>query len=90
MGGKVFKVFGVQTINESLNFLQDQKLGHYMKIPPRATFIAQVSACMITCLVQVGTKELLFATVQDVCGEKQQDLLTCNSFKTFFTSSIIW
>ena len=73
-----------------MNFLQDQKLGHYMKIPPRATFVAQITACALTCLVQVGVKELLFTTVADVCGDKQQNLLTCNQFKNFFTSSILW
>jgi len=71
-------------------FVQDQKLGHYMKLPPRSTFIAQLSACAICSLVQVGTKHLLFATVHDICGAQQEDLLTCASTKVFFTSSIIW
>ncbi len=83
-------MFSVQTMSDAINFLQNQKLGHYMKIPPRVTFIAQLSTCAVTCLVQIGTKQLLFATVKDVCGSKQQDLLTCNNTKVFFTSSIIW
>ena len=61
-----------------------------MKVPPRATFIAQLSACSIACLVQAGTKELLFSTVDDVCGNKPVDLLSCASTKVFFTSSVIW
>ena len=35
----VFKVYSVQTLNQALSFLQDLKLGHYMKVPPRATFL---------------------------------------------------
>ena len=61
-----------------------------MKLPPRSTFIAQLSACSICALVQVGTKHILFATVDDICGAQQEDLLTCASTKVFFTSSIIW
>jgi len=61
-----------------------------MKIPPRATFIAQLSATAICGLVQAGTKVLLFKTVKDICGNHQKDLLTCAPTKVFFTSSVIW
>jgi OPT family oligopeptide transporter len=61
-----------------------------MKIPPRATFIAQLSAAVVSSFVQVGTKELLFHLVPDICGSQQRNLLTCASTKVFFTSSIIW
>ncbi|KAK8865665.1 OPT family small oligopeptide transporter [Kwoniella newhampshirensis] len=86
----IFKVFSVQTLIEGLSFVQDQKLGHYMKVPPRATFIAQLSATTLACFVQTGTKELLFAAVSDICSARQKSLLTCAMTKTFFTSTIIW
>jgi ABC-type uncharacterized transport system permease subunit len=35
----VFKVFCVQGMLAGLFFVGDLKLGHYMKIPPRATFM---------------------------------------------------
>lgn len=35
----MFKAFAVQPIGFALTFVQDLKLGHYMKVPPRATFI---------------------------------------------------
>ena len=34
----VFKAYSVQTLLQALSFLQGLKLGHYIKIPPRATF----------------------------------------------------
>ena len=34
-----FKAYSVQTLTESTSFIQDLKLGHYIKVPPRATFI---------------------------------------------------
>lgn len=37
-----FKVYGYISMKQALSFLQDFKLGHYMKIPPRTMFMAQV------------------------------------------------
>lgn len=38
-----FKVYGYISMAQALTFLQDFKLGHYMKIPPRAMFCVQVN-----------------------------------------------
>ncbi|WVR05633.1 OPT family small oligopeptide transporter [Kwoniella sp. DSM 27419] len=88
--GMIFKVFGTQTVVEALSFVQDMKLGHYMKVPPRSTFIAQLSAAAVACFVQMATKELMFANIPDICIAGQASLLTCASTKVFFTSTIIW
>ena len=37
----VFKVYSMQSITQALLFLQDLKLGHYIKVPPRATFLGE-------------------------------------------------
>jgi OPT family oligopeptide transporter len=39
-----FKVYGYISMKQALAFLEDFKLGHYMKIPPRTMFMAQVSS----------------------------------------------
>ncbi|XP_074268234.1 oligopeptide transporter 7-like isoform X4 [Silene latifolia] len=36
-----FKVYGCISMRQAVTFLQDFKLGHYMKIPPRTMFMAQ-------------------------------------------------
>jgi OPT family oligopeptide transporter len=87
---QIAKTYSVQALSQGLSFLQDQKLGHYIKVPPRATFIAQLVAAAFASLVQVGTKQLLFATVKDMCSSTQANLLTCAKTKVFFTSSVIW
>ena len=38
---QVFKAYSVQTLTEATNFVQDLKLGHYIKVPPRATFTGE-------------------------------------------------
>lgn len=42
----LFKVYGNVSMKQAIFFLQDFKLGHYMKIPPREMFLAQV--CPLT------------------------------------------
>lgn len=37
-----FKVYGYISMTQALSFVSDFKLGHYMKIPPRAMFNVQV------------------------------------------------
>ncbi|KAJ0440166.1 putative oligopeptide transporter, OPT superfamily [Helianthus annuus] len=42
MANMCFKVYGYISVKQSILFLQDFKLGHYMKIPPRSMFMSQV------------------------------------------------
>jgi hypothetical protein len=46
LANMIFKVYSVQTLTESTSFVQDLKLGHYIKIPPRATFIGARHSCV--------------------------------------------
>jgi hypothetical protein len=43
MANMVFKAYSVQTLTEATSFVQDLKLGHYVKVPPRATFLGKFS-----------------------------------------------
>ncbi|EIW72833.1 hypothetical protein TREMEDRAFT_42014 [Tremella mesenterica DSM 1558] len=88
--GMIFKTFSVQSLYEALYFISDQKLGHYMKIPPRSTFVAQLTAGFVSCFVQFGTYRLVFSKVPDICTPDQPALLTCSSTQVFYTSSILW
>ena len=40
----VFKAYSVQTLTEATMFVQDLKLGHYIKVPPRATFLGELGS----------------------------------------------
>lgn len=39
LANMVFKAYSVQTLQEASAFVQDLKLSHYVKVPPRATFV---------------------------------------------------
>lgn len=90
LAGMIFKTFAVQSLVEAINFTRDMKLGHYMKIPPRSMFIAQLSAVGVACFVQVGLKEWLFRTIPDMCAYRQKDMLVCSTTRAMYSASIIW
>ncbi|KAF0902385.1 hypothetical protein E2562_016227 [Oryza meyeriana var. granulata] len=88
-----FKVYGYIGPRQALAFLQDFKLGHYMKIPPRTMFMAQMVGTLIAASVYLGTAWWLIDTVPDICNT---ELLppgspwTCPYDHLFYDASVIW
>ncbi|KAI0757331.1 OPT oligopeptide transporter [Daedaleopsis nitida] len=90
IGAMVFKTYGFVPVYQTLFFLNDLKIGHYQKIPPRAMFMAQVVASTLACFVTVGVQEWQFANIEDFCSPTQKDGFVCNDINTFATAGIIW
>ncbi|TDL23079.1 OPT oligopeptide transporter [Rickenella mellea] len=90
LANMVFKAYSVQTLTEATNFVQDLKLGHYVKVPPRATFLVQSLATILAAFVQVGVKQWMFSNIHDICQSTQKSKLTCPHNQVFFTASVIW
>ncbi|KAG6331009.1 hypothetical protein ID866_8080 [Astraeus odoratus] len=86
----MFKTWGYISMYQALSFASDLKLGHYMKIPPRAMFLAQVIATMISGTVQLGVQAWMFTNIPDMCSPSQKDGFICPSTEVFGTASIIW
>lgn len=84
-----FKVYGYISMTQAVTFLQDFKLGHYMKIPPRTMFMAQVVGTLIACFVYLGTAWWLMETIPDIC-EDTSSVWTCPSDTVFYDASVIW
>ncbi|GFZ03610.1 oligopeptide transporter 4 [Actinidia rufa] len=73
--------------------LNDFKLGHYMKIPPRSMFLVQLIGTIIAGTVNILVAWWLLASIENIC---QDDLLppdspwTCPGYRVFFDASVIW
>lgn len=50
----MFKTYGYITMTQALYFVQDMKLGHYLKLPPRTMFFGQISATVWSVFVQTA------------------------------------
>ncbi|KAF8150467.1 OPT oligopeptide transporter protein-domain-containing protein [Mycena galopus ATCC 62051] len=90
LANMMFKSYSVQTLTEATSFIQDLKLGHYVKVPPRASFLVQLVGTLMAAFLQVGVKTWIFANVEDICSPTQHDQLTCPHNQVFFTASIVW
>ncbi|KAK0483128.1 OPT oligopeptide transporter protein-domain-containing protein [Armillaria luteobubalina] len=90
LANMVFKSYSVQTLTEATSFVQDLKLGHYVKVPPRATFVVQLVGTLMAAFVQVGVKTWIFANVPDICSDHQKSNLTCPHNQVFYTASAVW
>jgi hypothetical protein len=73
----IFKIYGWIALVQALLYVQDQKLAHYLHLPPRATFRAQMLGCLIGSFVSLGMINWQMSVVPDLCVPGQKDLLTC-------------
>ncbi|KAG7440074.1 OPT oligopeptide transporter [Guyanagaster necrorhizus] len=86
----MFKTWGYITMSQALTFTSDFKLGHYMKIPPRSMFWAQVIATTVAGTVQLGVQSWMFTNIEGMCSPDQKDGFICPGTEVFGTASIIW
>ncbi|KAK5664118.1 hypothetical protein OQA88_333 [Cercophora sp. LCS_1] len=86
----IFKTFGYITMSQALTFVSDLKFGHYMKIPPRTMFMAQVVATTFSCFIQIITLNYALKNIPGVCTPTQPEHFTCPGGRVFFSASVIW
>lgn len=73
------------------NYVQDQKLAHYVKIAPRAVFRSQIGTIVITCFVAVATQNFIMENVKGLCTPDQPSRFTCaNDGAPLYASSLMW
>lgn len=86
----IFKTYGYVTMSQALGFVSDLKFGHYMKIPPRTMFMAQVVATTFSCFIQVAVLNYALNNIPEICTPHQPSHFTCPGGRVFFSASIIW
>ncbi|KAM4087253.1 hypothetical protein ACJW30_10G164000 [Castanea mollissima] len=88
-----FKTYGYMSMSQAISFLNDFKLGHYMKIPPRSMFLVQFIRTILARTVNLSVAWWVLNIVENIC---QQNLLpqnspwTCPNDRVFFDASVIW
>ncbi|KAH7538273.1 oligopeptide transporter 6 [Ziziphus jujuba] len=88
-----FKVYGYISMVQALTFIQDFKLGHYMKIPPRSMFMAQVVGTVVAVIVYLLTAWWLMEEITNLCDVSMlppDSPWTCPMDRVFFDASVIW
>ncbi|KAL5803822.1 hypothetical protein ACOSQ3_030622 [Xanthoceras sorbifolium] len=88
-----FKTYGYISMTQALSFLSDFKLGHYMKIPPKSMFIAQLVGTIVASTVYFCTAWWLLSTIPNICDRSllsEGSPWTCPGDTVFYNASIIW
>lgn len=82
------KAYGYNIDSQASNYITDQKLAHYCKIPPRAIFRGQMISTFISVLVSLSITNWQLDNIPDLCQGGQKNRLVCPGANTFFYSSI--
>ncbi|PKS13115.1 hypothetical protein jhhlp_000457 [Lomentospora prolificans] len=85
-----FKTFGYVTCAQAIKFSNNLKLGHYVKVPPRQSFAAQLVATLLSTLVCTGVQVYQMHKIPDVCNDDAPMDLLCWTIDSIYTSSIFW
>ncbi|KAK5805392.1 OPT family small oligopeptide transporter [Linnemannia elongata] len=83
-----FKTLGYISMAQAMTFTSDLKLGHYMKVPPRAMFWAQLLGTFIAGLINLVTANWLLNTQPKICNGSKE--FGCPHANTFYSASVIW
>lgn len=75
----IFKMFGYIATAQSIQFVADLKLAHYVKIPPRLVFAAQLYATVWGGLVSIGVNDWQLSNIPGVCTAEASGSFTCPS-----------
>lgn len=86
----IFKTFSFISLFQAISFSADLKVGHYMKIPPRTMFTAQVAATTLSVFVAVLVQRWMFSNIPDICAPDQKSHFICPGTSVFALSAMVW
>ncbi|KAK3372999.1 OPT oligopeptide transporter protein-domain-containing protein [Lasiosphaeria ovina] len=84
-----FKSYGYVTCAHAISFSSDLKLAHYLKIPPRFTFFAQMVPTLTSTLISIAVLQYQ-VHIEGICTKDAPFRFTCPGPNTFFTAAVLW
>lgn len=85
------KAFGYNINGQADNYISDQKMGYYAKLPPRAMYRGQVISAVITALVAYGVVQFVDTSIDGICTSEQASGFNCEAGSLiYYSSSVVW
>ncbi|ODQ82656.1 hypothetical protein BABINDRAFT_5591, partial [Babjeviella inositovora NRRL Y-12698] len=84
------KAIGYNIDGQAENYITNQKMAHYSKVPPMALFRGQMLATVVQCFVSLGVMNWVLSNVDGLCTPHQAQKFSCPNDRSFFSASIIW
>ncbi|CAG8595949.1 10242_t:CDS:10, partial [Scutellospora calospora] len=88
-----FKTYGYISMSQCLLFVQDLKMGHYMKVPPRSMFIAQIWGTIVGTIVNFWSTQFIIDAKRHYLDGTEEDPTgqwVGYQSEIFNTASILW
>ncbi|KAK9452455.1 OPT oligopeptide transporter protein-domain-containing protein [Dipodascopsis uninucleata] len=86
----ILKMFGANIGQQADTFASNQKISHYARIPPRATFRAQNIATFFQVLVAIGIVNWQLSNITDLCSPDNTEKFTCAGVNMIFTDTVMY
>lgn len=89
----LFKIYGRISTIHALSFLSDLKLGHYMKIPPKCMYTAQLVGTVVAGIVNIAVAWWMIESIENICDVDAlhpDSPWTCPKYRVTFDASVIW
>ena len=85
-------MFGTQFGQQTDNFIQDLKFGHYAKIPPRAMFRGQITAVVLNAFIWLGLTNWMIDHFQpgSFCEWDNKDHMVCPGAHGQFALALVY
>ncbi|PHT44300.1 hypothetical protein CQW23_18325 [Capsicum baccatum] len=77
----------------ALSFSADLKHGHYMKIPPRCMYTAQLVGTLVASTINLAVAWWMLGSIENICDVETlhpDSPWTCPKFRVTFDASVIW
>ncbi|KAK4442623.1 oligopeptide transporter 2 [Podospora aff. communis PSN243] len=85
------KSFGYNINGQADNYIADQKMGFYAKLPPRAMYRGQVISTIISSFIAYAVVQFVDTQIPGICTPDQPSSFNCaNGSQIFFSSSVVW
>lgn len=84
------KALGYNIDGQAQNYITDQKMGHYLRLPPRALFRCQMLSVFISSFISLAVINFTMNNIDDYCTPNQPQKFSCPSAKTFYSASVLW
>jgi len=85
------KAFGYNINGQADNYISDQKMGFYAKVPPRAMYRGQMLSAIVTAFIAYAVVQFVDNEIPGICTPDQPSSFNCRGgSQIYFASSVVW
>lgn len=84
------KALGYNIDGQASDYVSDQKMGHYLKIPPRAMFRCQILSVFVNSFIGLAVMNFEISHIKNYCMPHQAQKFTCPLSSVYYSASVIW